>query len=143
MLDFGTLLQGANGGHLLANLGVFNNVLGPADALAGAFQFLDPINFGESGFNPFAGLLAGAGYDGLNLDFSTLVTGTFVDQIKLTWSGSNASGYQGQDQFLFLTLRANVVQQGNVPEPGTLWLMLLCLSALAYSASRRARPARY
>ena len=135
VLDFGQLTQ--NTGHRLANLGAFNNVLGPADLLAGAFAFLDPMDFGETGFGPFSGLMAGQSDDLLNIDFNTAVLGTFQDQIRLTWSGSNASGYQGPDNFILLTLRANVVQQGNVPEPGTLWLMLLCLTALAYSASRR------
>jgi len=138
VLDFGQVQQASAGGHLLATLGVFNNVVGPADVLGGSFTFLDPTDFGETGFNPFSGLAAGQGYDNLNIAFSTSLLGSFQDQIRLAWRGSNASGYQDPaDSFILLTLRASVVSASTVPEPGTLWLMLLSLLALGYGASRR------
>jgi hypothetical protein len=61
---------------------------GPADLLGSFYDFLDPMDFGETGFGPLNPLLgAGQSYDGLNIAFGTSALGQLMDVITFTWPG--------------------------------------------------------
>src|SRR5262249_17888450 len=107
------------------------------------FQFIDPLDFGETGFNPFADLAAQqftAGPLGLTFDTSSL--GSFVDTIVLHGVGHNASGYSAPVGDITLVVEGTVIPRSAVPEPGTLTLLALGCVILAYRVSRAKRIVR-
>lgn len=142
-LDFGTRAQGS--GILNAQLFARNAALGPADLLDGIFVFLDPLDFGESGFDPFFNLAAGDSTNPLLLAFDTANLGSFIDSIVLHGIGHNASGFSAAVGDITLLVRGNVIAGTvSVPEPTTALLLLLALAMLwvARAGALRARVRR-
>ena len=93
LLDFGTLLLGSGG--ISADLGVLNEVVGPADLLDGSFA-LTPDHFLLSGFNSFANISAGDLFGGLQVSLAdTSTAGLFSGYVVLQALGHNDSGFSG------------------------------------------------
>jgi hypothetical protein len=136
-LDLGTLFH--NTGLRSANLGALNDVLGPSDLLDGSFELLDVMDFGVSGFNPFANLGAGQSVDNLLASLDTSNLGAFQDIYRLHLFGHNESGFREALGDLTLILRGNVIEfSANVPEPDSLLLMLIALAGLRATRRRKA-----
>jgi hypothetical protein len=135
-LDFGTVVQ--NSGTIDATLYAANGAVGPwADLLSGNFTFLDPADFGETGFDPFSNLAAGSQTGALMLALNTANLGTFSDSIVLHSTGSNASGYSGDLGDITLNITGEVIEQGSsVPEPGTWFLLGAGLMGLGFLRRR-------
>jgi hypothetical protein len=122
-LDFGHLALGA--GDRIADLSVLNSAIGPADLLGGAFDLSGLGNgFDVSGFDPFAGIVAGASHDGLQVVFDDAAAGAFSATLVLHATGSNTSGYSGRLDDTTLVLRGEVASVAAIPEPETYALML-------------------
>ncbi|MEM8953221.1 MAG: choice-of-anchor D domain-containing protein [Verrucomicrobiota bacterium] len=128
-LDFGTVAQGS--GPLTADLEVLNDVLGPADTLAGSWV-LDAADFGTSGFTAFSGIEAGDAFGPLQISFLADTLGSFNGSITLNPRSQNASGFDGALTDVVLNITAEVI-----PEPSTSLLTLL--AALTLLATRRTR----
>ena len=74
----------------------------------------------------------------LTVSFDTSALGAFSQTIRLAGVGSNASGFSGAVDDVFLTLNASVVDGGGgtVPEPGTL-LLVVAAGAAGFMTRRR------
>lgn len=135
-LDFGNVVQG---GTVSAELFLQNLVADPADDLDGAFALALGAFIG-SGFDPVNDLAPGGIFGGLDIDFAAVTLGLFEGFAYFDGFSVNASDPDGValDR---RTLRfvANVIEQGggNVPEPGTIALVLLAAALMA--AMRRQR----
>ena len=116
-----------------------NNTTGPADDLSGVFNLALVDDFVASGFGPVSGLGAGQSSGNLNLNFAALSLGLFQDIIDFDGFGTNASDLTGVAQSRRLIIRANVFNAtGNqVPEPGTLALLLVAAGAAVMARRRR------
>jgi hypothetical protein len=139
VLDLGTLRLGS---AIDGVLRLMNAVSGPADDLRGSFAASDPIDFGLSGWSSFSGLGAGDILGGLGFSFDARSLGSFEDVITLSGFSFNASDPDGIRLGRTLTIRATVIDQdGTVPEPGTLSLMLLVGLFAAVAQRHRQRHA--
>jgi hypothetical protein len=88
----------------------------------------------------FSDVAAGASSANLlQLLFNTGVLGSFTDTINLTWSGHNASGFQGSDNLYTLSVTGNVTATAAVPEPSTYLMLIIGLAGLFAVARRRQR----
>ncbi len=139
-LDFGTVLQGS--AALGAIVDVDNFITGPADLLDGSLNVLDGNDFTTLLGNAFADVAAGGSSGNLlQFLFNTAALGTYNDLMDLSWFGHNASGYQDASQLYTLRVTGTVIEANgnNVPEPGTLLLMVIALAG--FGASRRRKTA--
>ena len=137
VLDLGTVVLGSSVSSLLQ---LDNDVAGPADELSGQFDLTAADDFTLGGWNPLAFLTAGQASGALSVNWLAGALGLFSDTIVFNGRGTNASDPTGLAQSRQLLIRANVIQNGgggNVPEPGTLWL-LLGAAAAGLLARRRA-----
>ena len=133
-LDFGTILLGST--DPMAELGILNVAIGPADVLNGTFAFGAGSGFALDGFGPFAGIAAGGSHGGLGIVFDSASSGDFSQTITISSFGSNASGYQGPVFDTTLVLRGTV-SVAAIPEPETYLLMGVGMLAV-WVARRRA-----
>jgi hypothetical protein len=139
VLDFGNVVQGS--GPQSATLFVENDVTGPADLLAGDFDFDFGAlqDFDVSGFTAFTGLDAGQMFGGLLVNFDPLALGSFDDLVFLNATGYNAGGFSADLPRIGLQIRGTVVATGQVPEPGSLVLLMAALAALPFGRRPRRR----
>ena len=133
ILDYGSVLQGS--GTRSTTLLAGNSATGPADLLDGNFEFLDALDFAESGFASFMNLAAGQTAGPLTLSFDSMTLGSFMDTIVLHGVGSNASGYSGAIGDIQLIVRGSVTGSvtpptTGVPEPDSLLLLGLGIPLL-------------
>ncbi|HNT37983.1 MAG TPA: choice-of-anchor D domain-containing protein [Rubrivivax sp.] len=137
LLDLGSLALGGNGSWMLQ---LDNEVGGPADALLGAFDLSGADDFILNGWGSVGNLLAGQAQGGLEVGFVASALGLFEDEI--VFNGWSSNGW-GADlaQVRSLKLRARVFDPGSndVPEPGTLALLVLGMLLAQRSRARRAR----
>lgn len=91
-IDLGTVDAQASAS---VDLSVVNAATGVADSLSGGFRISDPVAFVNSGFDFFAGLLAGQADTGLVITLHSQIAGVFSETITLSAAGSNASAYYG------------------------------------------------
>jgi hypothetical protein len=140
-LDLGTIVLGDS---VSSTLTLDNDVAGPADELSGSFDLGAADDFTYGGWGPLSMLVAGASSGNLTLQWLAGSLGLFTDTIVFNGLGTNASDTTGLAQTRTLTIRANVISgttpPGNVPEPGTLAL-LLAAAAAGLAARRNVRAA--
>jgi hypothetical protein len=139
VLDLGNVVLGNSVG---AQLHLANAVAGPADELSGSFDLSAADDFGFSGWNPLAFLAAGQAGGAMSINWLAGALGQFSDTITFFGLGTNASDTAGLAQQRQLIIRANVISGstgGDVPEPGTLTLLLA--AAAAGWAARAGRKA--
>ena len=134
-LDFGTLTEGT---LVTSLLDISNQVAGPADELNGAFNLGAAAGLTLGNWNAFTGLLAGADTDDMTLAFTASGVGLFERQIAFNGTSTNASDPTGLAVLRNLVIRANVAASGvgNVPEPGTMALVLAAAAAALLSRRR-------
>ncbi|MBI4581546.1 MAG: choice-of-anchor D domain-containing protein, partial [Planctomycetes bacterium] len=116
-LDFGTVLQGTP--SPAAGLSLLNDVLAPADDLAGSYVLAAP-GFLLSGFGAFSGLAAGSSILGLDISLDTSTLGSMTGTVTLMPRSENLSGFSGPQPDVVIHLSGNVV-----PEPSGIALCLL------------------
>ncbi|MFT3819425.1 MAG: choice-of-anchor D domain-containing protein [Rubrivivax sp.] len=124
-LNLGNLALGSNGHWMLQ---IENDVAGPADALRGSFDLGSVDDFLLGGFGLVDGLEAGQAQGGLGIDFTAANLGQFEDTVVFNGFSYNASDPTGLSLIRSLQIVANVFDPnggGNVPEPGTLALLML------------------
>ena len=151
-LDFGTIVLGS--GLFTANLGVLNDVVAPADLLAGLFDLTNAGIFGLLGFDDFGfsgpglfdpstalGALELLGGMEVSFDSSGLGLGNYSGSILLDPFGFNSSGYDGALDQARLVFTASIVDGNSVPEPGVL-VLFLSGSLFLLVFGRRRRVAR-
>ena len=119
LLDFGILAQGAE--SPMAELGVLNDVIAPADDLAGQFS-TSGTAYLFNGFDPFADLPAGDTVTGLEIAFDTSALGTYSGQIVLDPRSENMSGFSGALGPVIVNITGQVAP---IPEPSSVVLLLL------------------
>ncbi|HEY3392865.1 MAG TPA: choice-of-anchor D domain-containing protein, partial [Lacipirellulaceae bacterium] len=127
-LDLGTVIMGQP--SLQAELGIVNDVLAPADDLAGSFTLAAP-DFTLAGFDPFNGLAAGSTRGGLMVEFDTSMVGMFSGQVTLNARSTNPRPFSVDLAPITIRLRGEVQP---IPEPATLTLLI---ALLAFPVLRR------
>jgi hypothetical protein len=130
-LDLGTVIQGQP--SLDAELGVINDVLAPADDLAGSFTLAAP-DFTLTGFGPFTGLAAGSTRGGLTVELDTDTVGMFTGQITFNPRSTNARPFSMDLAPITINLRGEVQP---IPEPATLSILIISLIATTALRVRR------
>ena len=121
LLDFGTLLQGDP--SVQGELGLLNDVLGPADTLAGEFNLLGSA-FTLNGFGPVGDIAAGETEGGFLVGIDTATAGLFSTSILFNPFSENASGFSGALDQVTINVRANVTANA-VPEPGSIAVLTI------------------
>ena len=91
VLNLGAVAQYAT--PLGADLGVYNDVLGTSDLLAGQFSVSGASQFLNAGFGPFQGLAAQQVDGAPIVVLSTGTVGVFTETVTLTPTGYNPSGF--------------------------------------------------
>ncbi|MBK7954178.1 MAG: choice-of-anchor D domain-containing protein [Candidatus Accumulibacter sp.] len=133
VLDLGNVTLGSLVNELLQ---LDNDVAGPADLLRGEFDLAAANDFTYAGWNQFLGLGAGQAVGGLSLAFNAVSLGLIEDSIAFNGFGYNASDPEGLAQMRTLLIRANVVDGGTVPEPGTLLLLVMAFAGMLLQRRR-------
>ena len=131
-LDLGNIVLGSSN---LLKVKLDNNVSGPADDLSrGLFNIAGADDFTLTGWGPPGPLAAGQFSGDLNVSYLALALGLFTDSVDFDGFSTNTSDPTGIAQHRQLIIKANVINRGNqVPEPGTLVLLILALAGLGYS----------
>ncbi len=129
-LDFGTVFQ--NSGGSTANLAIANDVLGPADTLAGTFDIGAFTGFTFGGFLDFADIEGGESQSGLTITLDTSSLGNFTGTAFLDPRSQNASGFDGMLNRITLNIRGSVA----VPEPSSSALFAIALFSFALRRER-------
>jgi len=123
-LDLGTVAKG--GTNPMAELGILNDVLAPADDLSGSFA-LTASDFLLSGFDPFTGLAAGDTHGGLLIGLDSATIGMFSGQIVLHPKSVNPQPFSMDLPSITIDLMGEVTA---VPEPSATALVVFGLIAL-------------
>ena len=129
-LDLGTVPMNSTSPQ--AQLSLLNNVLTPADTLAGGYTIV-ASHFITSGFTSFTGLTAGSSLTSLLVGLDTSTVGSFTGTITLAPRSQNTSGYDGALSNVVLNLQGVV---SSVPEPTSMGLIVLA-GSLTLSRRRR------
>jgi hypothetical protein len=124
-LDLGSAIQGQPA--LEAELGVINDVLAPADDLAGSFTLAAP-DFTLAGFDPFMDLAAGSTRGGLFVELDTDTIGMFSGQITLSPRSTNSRPFSMDLAAVTILLRGEIQP---IPEPATITFLMSLLAILA------------
>ncbi|MDP1902018.1 MAG: choice-of-anchor D domain-containing protein [Rubrivivax sp.] len=127
-LDLGDVFQGSD---LSSSLSLANLIAGPADDLTGAFDLTNLAGFVASGWN-LVDLEAGETETGLGLQYSALNLGGFSRSITFDANSFNTSQGAFALGRITIDILGDVIQQGgggNVPEPGTLALLMAAAAA--------------
>lgn len=110
-LNLGSTPQG--GTALTADLEVLNSAVGLADLLGGGFTVVSSsAAFSNTGLGGFAGLGAGAADFAPEVTLSTATAGTFTEVLEIEAAGSNASGYSGALNPVYVTITGTVASLG-------------------------------
>ena len=144
-LDFGDIADGS--GSKSTSLSLLNMLASGGssaftDLLGGAFTISGNSAFTLGGFDTVSGLAGDAALGGLTIAIDPVTSGIHTATITLAATSSNASSITSLGYIdLVLTYDAIATDSGsNVPEPGTLPLMLGGLG-LAWYARRQAKRA--
>lgn len=116
-LNLGTVAAGA--APITVDLGILNNVAGPADLLSGNFATTGSTAFTLAGFGAFSGLAAGQADTQPSVVFNPGAAGTFTETITLDPTGSNASGYSNPLAAETLTITGTVASSFTWNGPGS------------------------
>jgi len=134
-LDLGTAAWGAPA--LEAQLGLVNDVLAPADELAGSWE-PGAADLDLLGFLGFSGLAPGDVLDSLLCKLDTAAAGAFSATITLHPLSENASGYSGSLPDITLAVQGEITGgPDSIPEPAT--VLLVGVGGLAALMRRRGR----
>jgi len=133
-LDLGDFVIGSTGKQ--SSLSVLNTASGIfSDFLRGSFAIGGVASpFSLSGFSDFDNLAAGSSFVGLQVLFAGSTIGNFENNIVLSSTGFNASGYAVALDDRTLVLRGTVTP---VPEPGTYGMILTGLLVVVFTVRRR------
>jgi hypothetical protein len=88
-INLGTIAMGGTASPI--TLDIANTATGPADNLAGSFNFANTTGFTNGGFVSFSGLAAGQASASDVITLSTANVGTFTETVTLSPAGSNAN----------------------------------------------------
>ena len=130
-LDLGTVPQ--NDPNLSAVLGILNDVLAPADQLAGGFTLSAP-DFLLSGFNSFVGLAPGNTNGGLMVGLDSSTVGMYSGQIVLHPTSTNPRPFSMALPDITINVLGEVTA---VPEPASAVLLLMVVASVASKFRRR------
>ena len=115
-LDFGVLDLNASG--LTADFNLLNDVVGPADTLAGTWS-LTAADFSLSGFNSFNNIAAENALGALQIGFSSATPGAFSGSLILSPRSENASGFSGSLDDITLLVQGIVASPADFNEDGS------------------------
>ena len=90
-LNLGTISQGS--GTFVFDLGVLNDITGPADLASGTLQATGSSAFSLGGAATFSDLVAGESAVASTVTLDTASPGTFTETVTLAAIDSNSSGY--------------------------------------------------
>lgn len=132
-LVFDTVLDTADS-LLVADLSVLNDVMGPADNLDALFDISGTGVFDAIGFNAIDDLIAGSFESGFQIMFDTSLfgPGSFMGEILLNPTSVFAGLMDVDLDQITLRLSGRINATGQVPVPGTIFLVLGPALVLVY-----------
>jgi hypothetical protein len=133
VINFGTVQQGSS--LVSAAIKVGNGASGVADALDVAFSG-NAGAWNISGNTPLTGLNSGD-FGTINLSFTPTVDGTYLGNLLIDGTGSNASGYRGSVDPINVSFSVTTVSA--VPEPAEVGVIMGGVAFLGVIALRRKR----
>ena len=116
-LNLGTISQGS--GAFVFDLGVLNDVIGPADLASGSLQASGASAFSVSGPETFSDLVAGQSAVASTVTLSTSSPGVFSETFTLAATDSNTSGYSAPLSGETLTVTGTVAPTTFTPAIAT------------------------
>jgi hypothetical protein len=96
-----------------------NDVVGPADSLAGTWNLAGASDLGFTGFSPFANLSAGSTLSGLVVELETSTVGAFAGQLVLNSRSQNAGGFDGALADVTISFVGVIELAGDYNDDGT------------------------